>query len=158
MNIYHRIISSVYLRVPRHLFWYAAIFFAATPDAWGYARTLMLLLPLPPTLGPLAAYSFLDLPHVRRTSMPGRRLARRCCCSSSSRSSTWSSSASRHPHVRLSDRCHLDLLNDGYQYQVARSLAHARVRRPARRCCYSSSSRPFGMVLVGIAASSRSTR
>ena len=45
-----------------------------------------------------------------------------------------------------------------YQYQVARSLAHARVRRPARRCCYSSSSRPFGMVLVGIAASSRSTR
>ena len=50
MNIYHRIISSVYLRVPRHLFWFAAIFFAATPDAWGYARTLMLLLPLPPTL------------------------------------------------------------------------------------------------------------
>ena len=27
MNIYHRIISSVYLRVPRHLFWCAAIFF-----------------------------------------------------------------------------------------------------------------------------------
>ena len=28
MNIYHRIISSVYLRVPRHLFWCAAIFFS----------------------------------------------------------------------------------------------------------------------------------
>ena len=27
MNIYHRIISSVYLRVPRHLFWCAAISF-----------------------------------------------------------------------------------------------------------------------------------
>ena len=159
MNIYHRIISSVYLRVPRHLFWCAAISFRCHARCLGLrSHAHAAAVPLPPTLGPLAAYSFLDLPHVRRTSMPGRRLARRCCCSSSSRSSTWSSSASRHPHVRLSDRCHLDLLNDGYQYQVARSLAHARVRRPARRCCYSSSSRPFGMVLVGIAASSRSTR
>jgi hypothetical protein len=75
----HAILSSVYRRGQRHLFWCAGVFFlAATPDV--YARTLMLLLPQPPPLGLLAACSSLGLPHGRRTtSVPGRRPPRRCC-------------------------------------------------------------------------------
>ena len=37
-----------------------------------YARALMLLLPQPPPLGPQAAYSFLGLLHVRRTTVDAR--------------------------------------------------------------------------------------
>ena len=46
-------------------------FVAAARDAV-YARAPTLLLPQPPPLGPLAAYSFLGLPHVRRTTFDAR--------------------------------------------------------------------------------------
>ena len=71
-----------------------------------YGRAPTPLLPQPPPLRPLAAYSSLGLPHGRRTSKTGRRPGRRCCCSPSSRSSARSSSASPRPHAPLGDRSH----------------------------------------------------
>ena len=116
MNLYHRIISSVYLRVPRHLFWYAAIFFRC------HARCLGLRSHAHAAAAPAsyarASGSVLIPRFAARTqdvyARPSTGAALLLLLFFSLLDMVLVTSASRRPHVRLSDRCHLDLLNYGY--------------------------------------------